>query len=135
MRNCAACKKADAPWFERAPCSCGAAKLAEEFDDPSPGRHLEDCDAIGHEVVLYPVRIAKTELVFNGAVHVLGSYYAARGWVLMQNGPRYYRTKMLCRGCIDLEDLAQERKLDYEKACRLARGLDDQTYAQMLAQQ
>jgi hypothetical protein len=53
----------------------------------------------------------------------------------MQNGMRWYRTKMLCRQCIDKENLAQERRREYERACKTALGVESLTYAQMLAQQ
>lgn len=87
---------------------------------------------LGHDVVRYPVRIAKSDLTHDGK---LGSYFSAKGWTLRQDGQRYYRIKMLCRACIELENVIQSRRQDYEKACRAARGLDNQTYAQMLASQ
>lgn len=133
MRACAQCGKADAPWFEPEPCSCGAAQAHEE--NPSVEAHAADCNAVGHVVVLYPVRMARSELQFNGAEMVLGAYWRQLGWVLKRNGERWYRVKMLCRGCIEAHDDAQQRRRDYEKACRRARGVEDTTYAQMLAAQ
>lgn len=133
MRNCADCGKEDAPWFEREPCSCGTATKHE--DDPSPLKHAPDCNGIGHEVVEYPLRMARADLVFEGTTLALSNYWRGRGWILIQNGLRWYRVKMLCRGCIVLEDSAQERRREYEKACKAARGQDDTTYSQMLAQQ
>jgi hypothetical protein len=131
MRNCSACHKEDKPWFEYdIPCSCGGAELHE--DDPSPLKHKAECKSLAHEVVLYPVRMAKADLTHDGK---LGSYYSQRDWKLMQNGNRWYRVKFLCRACIELENSAQSRKAEYEKLCKAARGVDDQTYAQMLASQ
>lgn len=131
MRLCSSCHKEDKPWFEYdTPCSCGAASLHE--DDPTPLKHSPECKSLGHEVVLYPVRMAKADLTFDAK---LGSYYSQRGWRLKQNGNRWYRVKYLCRACIELENSAQARKAEYEKLCKAARGVDDQTYAQMLASQ
>lgn len=130
MRNCSNCNKEDRPWFEDAPCSCGA--YQEHDDDPSPLKHDPSCKMLGHEVVRYPVRIAKSDLTHDGK---LGSYFTAKGWSLRQDGQRFYRVKMLCRACIELEKGCQARRQDYEKACKAARGLDNQTYAQMLASQ
>lgn len=130
MRICTECKKEDRPWFEQAPCSCGAAQLHEE--DPSPLKHKADCKAIGHDVVRYPVRIERRDLTFDGK---LPSRYTQRGWALWQSGNKLYRRKLLCRDCVELENGAQERKRDYEKACKAAQGLETMTYAQMLASQ
>lgn len=101
-------------------------------DDPSPMKHAPDCNGIAHEVILYPVRMAVSELTPDKK---LGTYYTSKGWKLMQNGLRWYRVKYLCRQCIIAEDQAQERKREYENACKAARGVDTLTYAQMLAQQ
>lgn len=130
MRNCSSCNKEDKPWFEDSPCTCGAYKPHD--DDPSPLKHLPECHSLGHEVVRYPVRIAKSELSND---EKLSSYYRQRGWVLMRDGQRFYRVKMLCRACIELENSAQSRRHEYEKACKAARGVETQTYAQMLASQ
>lgn len=135
MRLCSACGKEDQPWFEQHPCNCGAFKPHD--DDPSPLKHRPDCKCLGHEVVLYPVRIPASDLAFDdkGQASLASAYYTQRGWKLKQNGGRYYRTKMLCRDCIGKEEEALGRKREYEKSCRAARGQDDKTYAQMLAQQ
>lgn len=133
MRSCAQCGKADAPWFEAEPCSCGVAAAHEE--NPDVAAHAADCNAVGHLVVLYPVRMARAELLFDGAEMALSSYWVQRGWTLKQNGQRWYRVKLLCRGCIVAHEDALERRRDYEKACRRARGTDDTSYAQMLAAQ
>lgn len=65
----------------------------------------------------------------------LSSYYTSQGWALKVDGERFYRSKMLCRACIREHVGALERKKDYQRACKAARGLDDKTYAQMLAHQ
>jgi hypothetical protein len=104
-------------------------------DDPDPLKHAADCNAVGHEVVLYPVRMGRDELRFDGAEMALPPRWLQRGWALKRNGQRWYRVKWLCRGCIVLEEAALERRLDYEKACKRARGEDETTYAQMLAMQ
>lgn len=130
MRTCSACHKEDKPWFESHPCSCGAYVVHD--DDPNPLKHRPDCKSLGHEVVEYPVRIPKSDLTFDGK---LSSYYAERGWALMRNGERYYRVKMLCRGCIVKETEALARKTDYEKACKAAQGIETLSYAQMIAGQ
>ena len=132
MRVCSVCGKEDQPWFEHEPCSCGWDRTNPHDDDPGPKNHTADCRCLGHEVISYPVRIAASELTFDKK---LSPYYVNRGWELKVNGTRYYRMKVLCRGCMLLEDQAQERRRDYEKACAAARGQDTQTYAQMLAAQ
>lgn len=129
MRICGQCNKPDAPWFEPQPCSCG---LAPDDDDPSPLMHAPDCNGIGHEVVLYPVRIGKAEMTFD---QKLLPKWTERGWQLLRNGIRFYRVQYLCRQCIVAEDIAQERRREYEKMCRETRGLDGRSYAQMLASQ
>lgn len=129
MRECRQCSKEDAPWFEPAPCSCG---LPLDEDDPSPLKHAADCNGIGHEVVLYPVRIDKREMTYD---QKLLPKWTAKGWRLMQNGIRYYRVKYLCRQCIVAEDGAQERRREYEKACKATAGGEAISYAQMLASQ
>lgn len=130
MRNCSVCNAEDKPWFEETPCSCGVFKPHD--DDPSPLKHDPVCRSLGHEVVMYPVRIAVADLTHDKK---LGSYYSARGWNLKQNGQRWYRVKMLCRACIEAENGAQARRADYEKACKEARGIGNSTYAQMIALQ
>ncbi len=132
MRICSACGKEDAPWFESDPCSCGAAKLHE--DDPSPMNHSHECRCLGHEVVQFPVRITPADLSFNRE-DLKSPYYRSRGWKLMKNGLRFYLVKMLCRGCVALENSALERRREYERVCKASRSQDDTTYAQMLAQQ
>jgi hypothetical protein len=130
MRSCCACSSEDRPWFDEAPCSCGA--YIEHDDDPSPLKHDASCKSLGHEVVMYPVRVARADLTHDLK---LGSYYAQRGWKLMQNGQRWYRCKMLCRPCIEIENGAQARRQEYERACKEARGIDNASYSQMIAQQ
>ena len=127
--------KPDAPWFEPHPCSCQAQPIHD--DDPKPHKHRPDCKGIGHEVVLYPVRIAHSELAFDdkGQPKLASAYYSQQGWKLMQNGGRSYRVILLCRACIELAESALSRKREYEKSCKAARGQDDKTYAQMLASQ
>ena len=129
MRNCSACHAEDRPWFEDAPCSCG---IPEGPDAGNPYKHSPDCKSLSHEVVRYPIRMEIKDLNFD---KTLSRYYVQRGWELLQNGMRYYRVKMLCRKCIGLEVSAQERKREYEKACKAARGDQTETYAQMLARQ
>ena len=129
MRTCGQCNKEDRAYFESAPCSCG---LPRDDEDPSPLKHKPDCNGIGHEVVLYPVRIDKRDQTFDGK---LLPKWTAKGWRLLQNGPRFYRIKYLCRQCIVLDESAQERRREYDKACRATRGESAQTYAQMLASQ
>jgi len=129
MRKCGQCNKQDAPWFEQQPCSCG---LPVDDDDPSPLKHAPDCNGIGHEVVLHRVRIRKPEMTFD---QKLSLKWTERGWQLLRNGTRFYRVKYLCRHCIVDEDIAQERRQEYEKACRETRGMDGRSYAQMLASQ
>jgi len=129
MRICGQCSKEDRPYFEPVPCSCG---LPLDEDDPSPLKHAPDCNSVGHEVVLYPVRIDKRDLTFDSK---LLPKWTARGWQLMRNGLRFYRVKFMCRQCIVLDESAQERRREYEKACKATRGESAQTYAQMLASQ
>src|SRR6185437_792681 len=114
------------------PCSCGA----PVDDNPSPEKHRPDCKAIGHDVVLYPVRVAWQELTHdaNGDPH-LKAIWERRGWKLLKNGARIYRTRMLCRDCIELERDKDARRKEYERLCKAARGDDAQTYQQMLVSQ
>lgn|SRR5487761_2727435 len=129
MRVCSQCAKEDGPWFDAMPCSCGA----DKGEDPAnPSAHQPDCHSLGHEVVMYPIRMAPKDLTFDKQLPV---YWRGRGWNLMQNGLRWYRVKMLCRECCEAENGAQARRREYELACRDARGVSDLTYAQMLAQQ
>lgn len=81
---------------------------------------------------MYPVRITKDELTYDGKLRPL---WIARGWSLLKNGPKFYRTKMLCRECIAEQETTQAMRRDYQKACRAIQGKDDLTYAQILAQQ
>lgn len=133
MRLCTDCQKPDAPWFEAEPCSCG---IPVHDDDPKPEKHRPDCKAIGHQVILYPVRVATKDLTYdaNAEAH-LKPVWERKGWKLLKNGPRLYRTKYLCRDCVELEREREHRRLEYERLCKAARGIDDQTYAQVLASQ
>lgn len=133
MRLCSNCRKEDKPWFEDEPCSCGGAQLHE--DDPSPLKHDASCRSLGHEVVLYPIRMPLNEFTYVAGEPVINKEWIRKGWALMRNGQRYYRVKMLCRGCIEVENGIQARRSEYEKACKAARGLDTSTYAQMLTLQ
>lgn len=129
MRLCAQCSKEDRPTFDMVPCSCGA---PVDTEDPSPLKHSPECNAVTHEVVLHPVRITKQDLTFDSK---LQPKWTVKGWQLWQNGMKFYRVKMLCRACIVLDEGAQERRREYDKACKATRGGDAQTYAQMLASQ
>lgn len=130
MRTCVACHKPDAPWFEPYPCSCS--RQADGAEPIPADEHAPDCKCLGHEVVTYPVRIAKSDLTFDGK---LPQTWTSKGWVLRQNGMRFYRMKMLCRDCIELEVSAQSRREEYQKLCKAARGESSQSYAQFLASQ
>lgn len=81
---------------------------------------------------MYPVRITKDDLTWDKK---LPASLARSGWELFQNGPKMYRRKLMCRDCIEKYKTTESMRRDYEKACRAARGLDDTTYAQMLARQ
>jgi hypothetical protein len=131
MRTCGNCQKQDAPWFAHADCNCPQKDIRYD-DDPSPLKHAPDCNGIGHEVALYPVRMDASLLTWEKK---LPASWVARGWALKQNGGRWYRVKMLCRGCIELEETAQERQREYEQKCRETRGIEALSYAQMLANQ
>lgn len=124
MRACQHCAKADRPQLDNnEQCSCSA-------ESHEPMHHGQDCKALIHEVMLYPVRIAQKDLTFDCK---LPPQYA--GWTLMQNGNRWYRYKFLCRDCIGKYEDAQKFRRDYLQACKKARGEEDQTYSQMLAGQ
>jgi hypothetical protein len=130
MRTCTACRKEDAPWFEQEPCSCG--HQAPNAEPILAIEHDPGCKCISHEVVAYPVRIAKQDLTFD---QKLPAHYVRAGWILRQNGQRFYRVKMLCRDCIGLEEGAQARRVEYERACKATLGIESQSYSQMLASQ
>lgn len=99
-------------------------------------RHAPHCVALVHEVVLYPVRMGRNDLsVAKSGERELPSHYLVAGWKLMQNGMRWYRIKHLCRDCIGKEEQSQMFRRDYIKACKTAKGQDDQTFSQMLAYQ
>lgn len=126
MRRCAGCNKEDRPQVENpGECTCG-------MHSPDPLSHDVNCWAIGHEVVQYPVRMMVSELTFD---RELPPRFLQKGWKLLQNGSRYYRVKLLCHACVESEVSARQRKEDYVRACRRAKGLDTMTYAQMLAMQ
>jgi hypothetical protein len=109
------------------PCTCGACEL-------DPIRHAPECKSLIHEVLRYPVRMAERDLVVNqSGERKLSAQYA--GWKLVQNGQRWYRIKDLCRDCIGKQEQSQAFRRDYLQACKKARGQDDQTYSQMLAEQ
>ena len=129
MRICQQCHCEDRPWIEEGECSCGLNKTERAGD---PTAHQADCRCLGHEVVQYPVRMARNELAFDDK---LPRYYAQQGWVLMKHGGCFYRVKILCRDCVGKEELALAHRRDYERVCKEARGLETKTYAQMLAQQ
>jgi hypothetical protein len=82
--------------------------------------------------VRYPVRMAKHELSFDKG---LPRKWKQAGWVLKENGERFYRVKPLCRDCIGLEVDAQARRAEYDRLCKAASGGEAQSYAQMLASQ
>lgn len=132
MRNCSACGSPDRLWFEDAECSCGASTQAENPGDPT--QHVEGCHSLGHWVSLFPVRL-KVEDVDREKRELKSRAHKAQGWKLYQNGLKFYRVKMLCRDCGGKETQAQARRAEYEKLCRVARGQDSTTYAQMLARQ
>lgn len=130
MRACEQCHVGDRPHLDMAePCTCGSAS-------PEPTHHTASCIALVHEVVLYPVRMGPYDLAISeSGEKELPAYWLQRGWKLMQNGMRWYRIKFLCRDCIGKEEDSQAFKRDYLKACKKAKGQDDQTFAQMLAYQ
>lgn len=134
MRHCGNCNKEDSPWYDGTPCSCG---LPQRDEPALPQEHVQDCKALAHNVVLYPVRVATTDLTYdaNGEAQLRSAQYLRRGWKLLRNGMRWYRVKYLCRECIELEEAARERRRDYEKACKAVKGVDETTYSQMLASQ
>lgn len=125
MRVCANCRREDRRQMDRdLQCNCNAERYEPEVHDAN-------CKALIHDVVLYLVRIPKSDLTPKGE---LSSYYHNRDWRLKRDGNRFYRGKFLCHACIDAEEQALERKAEYNKLCREAAGISDQTYAQMLAQ-
>ena len=124
MRVCGNCRKDDRPiltWDKE--CECGV--------EPDPTKHAANCKALMHSVIIHLVRIPKTDLTTGGD---LSTYHKAQGWILRRDGERYYKGKMLCYDCIELQHATEQRQAEYKKACREALGLSDQTYAQMLAQ-
>jgi hypothetical protein len=129
MRECQDCKEQDRPWMDGGECTCGAARTEM---GASPEAHHVECRCLAHEVVQYPVRLSREALTWDKK---LPRYWALKGWVLMENGGRHYRLKMLCRDCVGKEELALAHRRDYERVCKEARGGETQTYAQMLAQQ
>jgi hypothetical protein len=126
MRNCSKCRKADRAEVDpESECKCGAVSKGHED-------HHELCPRLIHEVRPYYVRVNPKELTPSGK---LSTYYSNQGWELKQDGGRYYRSIEMCRQCIRDHEDALSRKQDYLKACKTAKGLDERTYAQMLASQ
>lgn len=130
MRTCSSCRLEDRPHLDHTePCSCSAGSS-------EPTHHGPDCRAIVHEVLVYPRQMDLRELGHDAAgTLVLPPQWSSKGWKLIQNGQRWFRIRILCRSCIVKEEDSAAFKRDYQKACKAARGQDDQTYSQMLAQQ
>jgi hypothetical protein len=124
MRECSTCHVLDRPQIDQeVACRCGAVERESEDHDPK-------CPRLVHEVRRYIVRVNPKELTPDKK---LSSYFV--GWEKIEDGGRIYRFKYLCRQCIRNQEDALSRKQDYQKACKAARGVTDQTYAQMLAAQ
>jgi hypothetical protein len=126
MRACRKCSAPDRaeidPGLE---CKCGAVARGDE-------EHHPECPRLIHEVARYFVQIKARDLTPK---RELSTYYRAQGWQLMEDGGRFFRWMLMCRQCFrDYEQvLAQQR--DYQRACKLAKGMDDMSYSQMLARQ
>ncbi len=125
VRICANCHRLDSPMLDNAtPCDCAAERW-------EPEAHRTECNALVHDVVLYVVRVPKADLTVAGN---LSTFFTDRGWRLKRDGNRYYRGKYVCGACRVAEEQALDRVSEYKKLCRTAQGINDQTYAQMIAQ-
>lgn len=131
MRVCEACAKPDSCVVDYE-TGCGS-KCDPRADERAESHH-DSCPKLTHEVRLL-LRVAK--LVHTPA-HPEGELerkYSADGWKTRRDGRDIFRTKMLCRACIQAVYELEQRQKDYAQACKKALGHDDQTYSQMLAQQ
>lgn len=125
MRICTNCHAEDKPQLDlQTPCDCGAERW-------EPEAHRPECKALCHSVSLYVVRVAKRDLEHGES---LSTYYTDRGWRLKRDGNRFYRGKFICYPCRLAEEQALEKLSEYKKLCRAALGMNDRTYAQMIAQ-
>lgn len=131
MRICESCARPDSCIVDYE-TKCGG-KCDPRADERSETHH-DSCPKLTHEVRLL-LRVAK---LVNTPAHPEGELerkYSADGWKIRKDGRDVFRTKMLCRACIQAVCERDQRQKEYETACKRALGQDTQTYSQMLAQQ
>lgn len=134
MRLCAQCGAEDKPWYVDAACTCGSERRDAEL--PPAERHAPNCRCVEHEVVQFPVRMARQDLSFGAdGKPQLSMRHKRDGWTLLQDGPKFYRVKLLCRNCIGKQEEIAARQREYKQCCKAAQGVETKSYAQMLASQ
>ena len=132
MRLCEGCRAADRPALD--PEGACKRELCPPTADERPETHNDACPRLTHEVrKLY----RPAELVFTAAKPEgeLQRKWRAEGWKLLRDGKDLFRWRMLCRACITRVYEREENHKEYLKACKRARGEEDQTYSQLLAEQ
>jgi hypothetical protein len=126
MRLCSKCRGEDRAEVDpESLCKCGAVAAGHEDHDPR-------CPRLIHEVRRYLVRVSPKELMPDQS---LSPYFISQGWTMFKDGERLYRWMYLCRACIRAQEDVLTHRQEYEKACKAAKGLEDRTYAQMIARQ
>lgn len=132
MRNCQACAKPDQCIVDyETPCK---PKLCPPTADERAETHHDQCPKLTHEVRLLfrPAKLINTPAHPEGQ---LDTKWLVDGWKVKRDGKDVFRTKMLCRSCIQSVYDREARQKEYLKACKKARGEDDRTYSQLLTQQ
>lgn len=132
MRNCVGCGKPDQCVVDyETKCK---PNLCSPTADERAETHHDNCPKLTHEVKL----LYRATRLINTPQHPEGQLepkWIAQGWQLKRDGKDVFRVKMLCRACIQDVYERESRQKEYEKACKKARGIDDRTYSQMLAEQ
>lgn len=133
MRQCSSCKVADQPVMDFSRDCAKDCDPAIRNDGDAELHHFA-CNKVLHEVRPYfqPVKLVSTPRHPEGE---LPQKWQRDGWKVRKDGSNVFRWKMLCRNCIDQEALREAIALDYQKACRAARGQGDKTYGQLMIQQ
>lgn len=132
MRTCEACGKSDSCVVDyETKCK---PNLCPPMADERAETHHDQCPKLTHEVrPLYrPAKLINTPAHPEGQ---LEPKWIAEGWKLVRDGTDVFRKKMLCRACIQVVYEREERRKEYLKACKKARGEDDRTYSQLLVMQ
>lgn len=132
MRNCQGCGKADSCVVDYE-TKCKPSLCPPDADERAETHH-DQCPKLTHEVKL----LYRAGKLIHTPKHPEGQLehkWLADGWTTKRDGRDIYRTKMLCRSCIQAVYETESRRKEYEKACKKARGEDDRTYSQLLSQQ